>query len=989
MPHAHVGVEVQQVERHINGRTYHLHGANADLLAWIDGSPLAASVLGRASIHTDQLAIALGGDWPQERVLSSKEVIRRLWATHPELGPYPFLDTLSEFEFDRMFYAGYRDHVCHQLKVFLLGLMAYDGSTKLRDALDASFQVGSTDSASVFALRWMITAIYHDVGYVLENEEATVLGRAWDTVQQVLNETLASPLAHTNPQILDRATEQAIVHARKLFRPRIGALTELDAVTWSEDGEAVDPLRLLEPEAARAGLGHPGTDALLRRYYEHARTNALAGRPPFRDHGISSAMLLLYGWSDYQAYMSMLARVPDVRIPSSDVQAIATAAANAKEHVRAAASAMALHNIAPKDWSGHARELAAKNITFSRYRIHLSGPNATPLAFLLGIVDTLQDWDRPRYRAPVAKDNEIRSDRDMSVAMRNDRFQLYFPRDCQFTSPEQNSASQYSKVKQLLSEYLAPPDVDALIAWRVPGAVDDGASHKHPQVHVRRTSLRVRRPAEAVRHFALIDHAYTFYPLEVVRLLFERRFEALGALAETATCAEPPTLPAQTPISPAKKGQVLRDTVLLDPLASYALYDLVYRNRTLLSHRTGGHRLVFGNGFRRGATISGSQGYSEYQRALSEMRRTHKLSLSFDIATFFNDIRRDELVDSFLMIGAAKEDCERLRRVLGAAGTLPQGVYPTKVLGSRFLAFMDEASQLRSTAAVRFMDDFTYFDDDERVLHGDYERAQKLLAARGLKVNPQKTILPGTPAPAHPTIDRTRLGLLRLRRSVVRDVSGIGSDRTVPVPLTLEQRGYLIDLFGQDGLSEEDAELVLTLMRAYSGDVLQHLDQLIGPFPNLAKRIYTFFRDVPDSTDVAAVISDRLKSKHAGEYELFWFAALLEDRLRHTPHAEAIYRGLLDAPSATDVTRARVFQIPENRFGMPHEREEQLRKATSDIQSWSAAIGSRFLPRRSRASLFEAFRKGSALNALVAELVSEWDPEPFGGGMFDGDLPDF
>ena len=105
-----------------------------------------------------------------------------------------------------------------------------------------------------------------------------------------------------------------------------------------------------------------------------------------------------------------------------------------EEIVRAAAAAMALHNITPKDWDRvHKDGLLQAGFNMGAFRIHLTDhDHRTPLAFLLGLVDTLQDWDRPRFRAPKSEDELILTDQDMSITAKDGRLLLYFSRDARF-----------------------------------------------------------------------------------------------------------------------------------------------------------------------------------------------------------------------------------------------------------------------------------------------------------------------------------------------------------------------------------------------------------------------------------------------------------------------------------------------------------------------------------------------------------------------------
>ena len=58
--------------------------------------------------------------------------MKELWEAEIGIGPYPFSEILSLFEFGGKFWDGYRDHVLHQIKVYLLGLYLFFGCKKIR-----------------------------------------------------------------------------------------------------------------------------------------------------------------------------------------------------------------------------------------------------------------------------------------------------------------------------------------------------------------------------------------------------------------------------------------------------------------------------------------------------------------------------------------------------------------------------------------------------------------------------------------------------------------------------------------------------------------------------------------------------------------------------------------------------------------------------------------------------------------------------------------
>ena len=105
------------------------------------------------------------------------------------------------------------------------------------------------------------------------------------------------------------------------------------------------------------------------------------------------------------------------------------------------------------------------------------------------------------------------------------------------------------------------------------------------------------------------------------------------------------------------------------------------------------------------------------------------------------------------------------------------------------------------------------------------------------------------------------------------------------------------------------------------------------------------------------------------EYQLFWFGVMAEGYLLKTPKVGDLLIALYSHENATDITRAKILEIPERRFGLPELREEQLRSGQSNWPSWAAAVGSRTDPKAQRNHLLTYFRKASPLNRLVGEFV--------------------
>jgi hypothetical protein len=200
--------------------------------------------------------------------------------------------------------------------------------------------------------------------------------------------------------------------------------------------------------------------------------------------------------------------------------------------------------------------------------------------------------------------------------------------------------------------------------------------------------------------------------------------------------------------------------------------------------------------------------------------------------------------------------------------------------------------------------------------------------------------------------------------------SEASDDNDLGEELSEEEHEYLLSLLKSDNVAEEDAELVLALMRDHSSDVLEYLPILIRDFPGLAKRMYHFCAKVPDKNEVASVVLKYLTGgTQITEYQLFWLGMMVEAYLLETPKAGALLGSLYEHDDATDISRAKVLEIPENSFGLPDLRHEQLRSGHSDWPAWAAAVGSRKHPKGQRNHLLGYFGRSSKMNRLIGEFV--------------------
>ena len=180
------------------------------------------------------------------------------------------------------------------------------------------------------------------------------------------------------------------------------------------------------------------------------------------------------------------------------------------------------------------------------------------------------------------------------------------------------------------------------------------------------------------------------------------------------------------------------------------------------------------------------------------------------------------------------------------------------------------------------MDDLAFFSDSLDVLVGDFQQAQRLLGEKGLSVNASKTRLGKIKeVDVAKKVDEVKLALLKRRTWVVTGYEDMfADDEEVGEGLSQEELDYLLDLLRDEHLTEEDAELVLTLMREHAENVLEHVPLLFRRFPNLSKNVCYFCEFIEDKETLARYVLDFLKdATNVPEYQLFWLGCLAEKRL--------------------------------------------------------------------------------------------------------------
>jgi len=435
----------------------------------------------------------------------------------------------------------------------------------------------------------------------------------------------------------------------------------------------------------------------------------------------------------------------------------------------------------------------------------------------------------------------------------------------------------------------------------------------------------------------------------------------------------------QTRVHAAKPDFHFRRTFKLDVVAELFLYDLVYRNRQSFRTTETATRRAFGYHFREGTLTSSSLAFEAFRAAVRTASLTYEFGVSFDVSAYFNSIYAHDLFVWFNDGSRSEKDVEALHKFLRQINAgrsidcLPQGIAPAKIIGSHFLSFIEFSARIKSPLLLRFMDDVVLFAADQDAIIQDFYQIQRLLGERGLSVNPAKTKIGDIDQlDVRKQIDEIKKQLLRVRRlrSLFDYDEESEEDSGEEESLNQRQKDYLIALLRDPQIDEEDAELVLSLLRDKSEDVLEYVPSFLEKFPNLAKNIYMFCGHVQNKAKLAEVVLHFLSSaKVITEYQLFWLAWVAESYLSKCPTYGQLIMRLYEHPSASVVSKAKVLEIPDKRFGMNDLREEHLRIGKSDWLAWASAIGLRCEGKANRNHLLNYFANAGPLNRLIADCA--------------------
>lgn len=394
-----------------------------------------------------------------EREKKSIEYAKKIWKEFPELGPTPFFDVLSEQERKRSFFDNYRDHTTHQVKVLILGAYIYEECDRIRNAVDKylmdELKIEKEKCVDTFMLIWIVTSLYHDIGYLIECKQEDD-NDYWAKIYGEYNDVLCTPLAHTKELNITVKLEEDNIESK---------IKKMKSFNSLQDEELFDELKEF---GVCSSIVEDDNINALKEYYSFAQENNVSGgRGNFRDHGIASALMLLKIWKEYIVHLEKMLQYKSknkkVNTGIDKVNEIYKKIDFYDSCMRISAGAISLHNIKKNYWEAEKLE----KILIENFCIELEDENALPIAFLLRLVDELQDWDRMYYR-PIRENDNTLSGNDMDLYIKDGKICLsYFYDNRTFIEPEGYKGARYVQLKTELSMYLSEDIVEELLCYDV------------------------------------------------------------------------------------------------------------------------------------------------------------------------------------------------------------------------------------------------------------------------------------------------------------------------------------------------------------------------------------------------------------------------------------------------------------------------------------------------------------------------------------------
>lgn len=334
----------------VNGQLYDALKENDGFLIEFTGDRSTNTLEKERTEILEDLKRCLSATLTETRSKFSHSLIMRLWDSDGFLNFKPLIEHLADLEQDRAFYKYYRDHLNHELLLFLLGAHIYFNCETFRAKINEEIlrlyegkvstgyiKTLKRDLSGEFLFRWKLISTFHDIGYLFEvdpfedksnkliRSKRELIEKSFGVVDDFRENFLFDYFLHSLevsiPAGLDaKAARSAREEEVKQLAEEIGRIltpypgeikSEADLLTLSTADKHDIAFQLISQYVKP---NHIGAD-LIRNYFylcgyapvfEEKDGKVTKQRDPFYDHGIMSALVLLKTTDIQRYYLKQL-----------------------------------------------------------------------------------------------------------------------------------------------------------------------------------------------------------------------------------------------------------------------------------------------------------------------------------------------------------------------------------------------------------------------------------------------------------------------------------------------------------------------------------------------------------------------------------------------------------------------------------------------------------------------------------------------------------
>lgn len=418
----------------INGREYTLYGVDAEMCFYLLSNKTMSSLV--APNELEKYLYLCLGNAHQTHIKDAQSFMNLLLTRALGFDCSKLNGLLSKYEQTGKFYKLYRGHLLHQLRVYLTGIYLMNSNGEIRDKLVGAY--GNDDKVLKI---WTIASLTHDWGYVFEWGNPAFLTQHNESLQ-VLNEFTTDPISLFFTKVGSKFLPKQKENILRGASINLGQVTSLSNIKNNVEVKAA--FNTIENYAQLTNIGGDSLSG-LQSYYDFVRNYAAEGRETtYCDHGIVSAYILLW-----LAHLNLLYKDKISSKIFTDTKTSMDCIEDAKQAFDmavSAASAIALHNIRPHSLEMQDKAYDEYGLTLNNFKITFE---KTPLAYLLVLSDSLQEWERPSYLAENDQDFQAQ---DMHMFVKNTDIYLCFPTD--YIALSKTKGSRFEKIKISIEELL-------------------------------------------------------------------------------------------------------------------------------------------------------------------------------------------------------------------------------------------------------------------------------------------------------------------------------------------------------------------------------------------------------------------------------------------------------------------------------------------------------------------------------------------------------